>query len=64
MIWITENWQEIVQVVTGAVTLASIIVRWTPTIKDNDALLVVIKFLGKWVALNRNEDDEAIRSKE
>lgn len=59
--WITEHWQEIVQVVTGAVTLASIIVRWTPTLEDDTWLLAVVKFLGKYVALNNSVDHDAER---
>jgi hypothetical protein len=64
MEWLQSHWTEIVQVITGLVTLASIIVRWTPTIKDDNWLLAIVKFLGKYVALNRNKDDEAIRNEE
>jgi len=60
--WIQDNWQGILQVVTGLVTVASIVVRWTPTLKDDTWLLAVVKFLGKYVALNRSTPDDAIRS--
>lgn len=59
--WFQENWQEIVQVITGLVTVASIIVKWTPTLKDNTILLEIIKFLSRYIALNRTVDDEKVR---
>lgn len=38
---------------TGLVTLASVIVKLTPTLKDDNLLKKLIKFTGKFVALNR-----------
>lgn len=38
---------------TGLVTLASYIVKLTPTLKDDNFLKNVIKFTGKWIAMNR-----------
>jgi len=59
--WLQEHLGEILSVITGLVTIASIIVKWTPTLADDTFLLKVIKFLGRYIALNRNVDDEAIR---
>ena len=62
--WFTAHWDEILAVYTGLVAVASIIVRWTPTLRDDSALLAVVKFLGRYVALNRNMDDEGERNAE
>jgi len=59
--WIQNNWQDIVGVITGLVTVASIIVRFTPTLADDTFLLKVIKFLGTYIALDRGVADEEIR---
>ena len=41
------------QLVLQIIGLASIIVRITPSLKDDDALKNVIRFVGKYIALNR-----------
>lgn len=60
-IWFQENWETITQIITALVTVASLIVRLTPTLKDDSWLLGIVKFLGKYIALNRNVHDEEIR---
>jgi len=50
--WIKENWQTIAQVYFGIIGVASIIVRLTPTLKDDTILLNIIKFIAKYLALN------------
>ena len=52
--WFQNNWVNIIAVYTGVVGVASIIVKMTPTLKDDNALLAVIKFVAKYVALNTN----------
>ena len=52
--WVKLHWVDIVAIYTGLVTLASIIVKLTPSLKDDDFLLKIIKFLAKYVALNTN----------
>ena len=59
--WFQNHWVEIVNVITGIITIASIIVKFTPTIKDDNILLAIIKFLSKYIALNRTVDDQASR---
>jgi hypothetical protein len=59
--WFQANRASIVQVITGVIAVASIIVRFTPTLKDDNILLGIIKFLSKYIALNRTVDDEAVR---
>ena len=62
MTWLAEHWKEIIQVATQVIGVASIIVKITPTLKDDNILLGIIKFLGKYIALNRTVDDNAVRT--
>ena len=50
--WIKENWQMIVQLYLAIIGLASIIVKITPTLKDDNILLSITKFIAKFIALN------------
>jgi hypothetical protein len=52
---------DLVLAYTSLVTAASIIVKITPTLKDDNILLGIVKFLGKYIALNRTVNDEAKR---
>lgn len=45
MTWIMEHWKDILAVIGGIVTVASIIVKLTPTQKDDNVLAKVIKIL-------------------
>ena len=60
--WIKANWVDIANVVTAIIALASIIVKITPTVKDNEILENIIKFISKYIALNRTVDDDAVRA--
>ena len=51
MDWMLNHWKDIVGIITGAVTLASLIVSLTPTKKDDEALGKVMKVLNI-IALN------------
>jgi len=51
--WITANWTEIIAIYTGLVTVASIIVKLTPTLRDDTVLKNIVRFVGKYIALNR-----------
>jgi len=51
--WITQHWFDIVQIYLGLVGIASIIVRLTPTPKDNEILKKITTFVGKFIALNK-----------
>jgi hypothetical protein len=59
--WFQTNWVNIVNVITAVIAAASIIVKMTPTLKDDNILLGVIKFLSKYIALNRTVDDTSVR---
>lgn len=55
--WVQANWVNIVSVITSIIGVASIIVKMTPTLKDDNILLGIIKFLGKYIALNKTVTD-------
>ena len=46
---------------TSAVGVVSIIVKLTPTLADDNALLPIIKWLSKFVALNDDRDHKSVR---
>jgi len=59
-IWITNlvtyattHWADIVAIYLQLIGAASILVKLTPTLKDDDVLKGIIRFMGKYVALNR-----------
>ena len=45
MEWITQHWKDILAIIGGVVTVASLIVKITPTQKDDTFLAKVIKIL-------------------
>lgn len=59
--WFQNNWTDIINLITALIAVASIIVRFTPTLRDDSILLTIVKFLGRYIALNRTVNDEAIR---
>ena len=53
--YIRTNWLQIVSIYTSVVGLASIIVKLTPSLKDDDVLKGIVRFLGKYIALNTSK---------
>ena len=53
--WITANWGEVIELWLKIIGVASIVVRFTPTLKDDDVLKGVVRFAGKYLALNTNK---------
>ena len=51
--YVTNHWSEIIDLWLKAIGVASVIVKFTPTLKDDDVLKGVIRFVGKYIALNR-----------
>lgn len=47
------HWADMLNVVAYAIAIASIIVKLTPTKVDDGILDKIIKFLGKYIALNK-----------
>ena len=57
--YISVNWADIVAIYLSLVGAASVIVKLTPTLKDDDVLKGIIRFLGKYIALNRSSTPNA-----
>lgn len=55
--WIIANWAEIAQGIAAVIGVASIIVKLTPNLRDDAILLPIVKFIGKWIALNKTVTD-------
>ena len=45
MDWLMMNWATLIQIVTGVVTTASIIVKLTPSTKDDAVVAKIMQFL-------------------
>ncbi len=45
MEWIVQHWKDILAIIGGVITVASLIVKLTPTQKDDTILAKIIKFL-------------------
>lgn len=50
----TTHWSDMVSLYLQIIGIASIIVKFTPNLKDDDVLKGVIRFVGKYLALNRS----------
>jgi hypothetical protein len=55
--YIISHWSDIAQGIAAIIGVASIIIKLTPTLKDDNILLPIIKFIGKFVALNKTIND-------
>ncbi len=51
--WIITNWVELVKGYLALIGVASVIIKITPTVKDDAWLKKYLKFTGKVIALNR-----------
>lgn len=51
--WIVAHIDDIIAIYLGLVGVASIIVKLTPTLKDDTILKSIIRFIGRYIALNR-----------
>ncbi len=61
-LWELKNYtDDIGAIIAYIVAAASVIVRLTPTLKDDNFLLPIVKFLGKYVSLSRKTKDDLIR---
>jgi hypothetical protein len=49
---IIANKAQILEIIAAVIALASLIVRLTPTLKDDNILLPIVKFISKYLALN------------
>jgi hypothetical protein len=53
--WIQAHWLDITTVLAYVIAIASVIVKLTPTQKDDDFLAKVVAFLSKYIALNTDK---------
>jgi len=51
--WIIANKEDMINIVAYLVLAASIIVKLTPTLKDDNYFKPIIKFIGKYIALDK-----------
>ena len=51
--WAITHKLDLIQIYLGVVGVASIIIKMTPTVKDDTILKKILKFTGKVIALNR-----------
>ena len=51
--WFGGNWDKVVEIILAVIGLASVIVKMTPTLKDDNILKGIIKFIGKFIALDK-----------
>lgn len=54
MDWLKLHWKDITDIIVYIIAIASIIVKATPNLKDDNILLPLVKFVGKFIALNTN----------
>jgi len=51
--WVQTHWVDILAIYAGIVTVASIIVKLTPSTADDAVLAKIVNFIGKFIALNK-----------
>jgi hypothetical protein len=51
--WFGANWGQVATFIAYVIAGASIIVKLTPTTKDDTILEKIVAFLGKYIALNK-----------
>ena len=58
--FIQNHWDELLAIIGGIVSIATIIVKLTPTDKDNKVLEKIINFLAKFSVVNTSADQQKI----
>ncbi len=51
--WFVTNWDNLLGIYLGLIGVASIIVKMTPNLRDDTILKNIVRFVGKFIALNR-----------
>lgn len=51
--WVLANMKDIIDAIAYLVLGASVIIKLTPTLKDDNYFKPVIKFIGKYIALDK-----------
>jgi hypothetical protein len=55
--WGVTHWVDILNIVSYTCLAASAIVKITPTLKDDNIVLPIVKFISKYLALNKSVDE-------
>lgn len=58
--FIQNHWDELLAIIGGIVSVASIIVKLTPTTKDDNVLNAIVNFLAKFSIVNTSADQQKI----
>jgi len=48
-----NNWNDIATIIAYIIAVASIVVKLTPTLKDDTVMKQIIRFVGRYIALNK-----------
>ncbi len=59
-VWIKENWAYIVSALAGIIFVSSIVVRLTPTTKDDSVMRKIINFLDHFSIFDTADNKELI----
>lgn len=51
--WFSAHLVDLFGIITSTIGTASIIVKLTPTLKDDNALKAIISFVGKYIAIDK-----------
>ena len=51
--WVITHKVDLIQIYIGTVGVASIIIKLTPTVKDDTILKKILKITGRYISLNR-----------
>lgn len=51
--WILTNKMDLINAVAYLIAAATIVVKLTPTLKDDNFFKPIIKFIGKYIALDK-----------
>lgn len=60
--FIQNHYDELLAIIGGVVSIATIIVRLTPSTRDNEVLEKIINFLAKFSIINTKEDQKKINN--
>lgn len=60
--FIQNHYDELLAIIGGVVSIATIIVRLTPSTRDNEVLEKIINFLAKFSIINTKEDRKKINN--
>ena len=58
--FITNHYDEVLAIIGGVVSVATIIVKLTPTTKDDEILDKIVSFLAKFSLVNTKKDQKIL----